>query len=329
MLIREDAYKARQRAVLLSHFDANETVFLERELTQLRAKLYEVLFPMPIARTLLPKATDIAPSASTYVYKVLRPIGEAKVINYKAKDIPRVDEVATEVTGKVVPVAASYAWDINELREAARLNINLTDMKAKTARDAIERGLDKLTAFGSIPDEAGALPDIGLTGLVNNPLVEAQTILDSSVWWLDPTPGFTPDKVLGDLNALVASVRVGSSNVFSANTVLLPIAHFTYAEQTPYSTLMGDSILTVFRKNNPGVNVVPWYRLDGAGAGGKPRAVAYQKDSSTGEVVIPQEFEVMPPEQQGLELVQNCHARGGGTKIYQPLAFRYLDFTVS
>jgi hypothetical protein len=32
---------------------------------------------------------------------------------------------------------------------------------------------------------------------------------------------------------------------------------------------------------------------------------------------------------QGFEVIYNCHARVGGTKIYQPLAMRYGDFATS
>lgn len=328
MLIRDEQYQTLQRSVLKNHFDANDALFLERELTQLRAKMFEVAFPLPIARTLAPKATDIAPSAETYAYKVFEPVGAAKFINYKSNDIPRVDTVAREVLGRVRPIGAAYAWTINELREAARLGLQLSDMKAKTARDFIERGIDHVLAFGSIPDETGALPDVGLTGLVNNALVVALTVL-SGGWWLNPTP-LDPDVVLADLSKLASEVSNFSDGQWNANTILLPVRHYTYIEQTPFSTLSGDSILTVFKRNNPGISMIqPWYKLNTAGSGGAPRAIAYQRDSTVLESVIPQEFEALPPEVQAFEFVVNCHARCGGVKIYQPLGMRYMDFATS
>lgn len=328
MLISEKVFNEIQRSVLVRHFDANETMFLERELTQLRAKAFEVQFPLPIARTLAPKATDIAPSAAVYEYKVYEPVGAAKFINYKANDIPRVDTVVKSVTGKVMPIGAAYGWDINELREAARLNLQLPEVKARAARDFIERAIDTILAFGSLPDETGALPDVGLTGLVNNALVVTIGILPGT-FWLDPTPA-DPTVVQADLNLLASEVPNSTNNTFKVDTILLPTRHYSYVQQTPYSALTGESILTVFRRNNPQITTIaPWYKLDTAGVNDVPRAVAYQKDPGVLESIIPQEFEVMPPEMQGLEFIYNCHARAGGVKIYQPLAVRYMDFVTS
>lgn len=325
MFINEEAFLNRQRYALQQHFDANETMFLERELVQLRAKLIEVQYPMPMARTLAPKAGDIAPSAAVYEYKVFEPVGKAKLIAYKSGDIPRVDAVQRVVQGRVHPIGAAYGWDINELREAARLGTSLPEVKARTARDVIERAIDQILAFGSLPDENGALPDIGLNGLVNNTDVVGLTVM-AGAFWLAATPP-DPDVILGDLAQLAAEVGSFSENIWNANTILLPTRHYAHIAQTPFSSLTGESILSVFRKNNPNITMIaPWYKLNGAGVGGKDRAIAYQRDASVLEAIIPQEFEVMPPEMRGFEFVHNCHARCGGMKIYQPLAMRYMDF---
>lgn len=334
-MISERAYNARQQQLLSLHFDANETVFLERELTQLRQKLFEVQFPEPVARMFAPKATDIAASAETYSFKVYRPTGVAELIAYKSGQIPRVDLTADEVLGKVRPVGAAYGWNINEMREAARLGVALSEVKARTARAAVERAIDELLAFGTLNDASGNRVDVGLNGLVNNTLVEgnADANVEAGDFWFDGS--IDPDLVLADLTKISVAVSNNSSNVFVADTILLPLKHYNYAQQTPWSALTGDSILTVFRKNNPQIKTIaPWHKLDSVstaqgGDGGKPRAIAYQKDPMVLEAVIPQEFEQMPPEVAGFEFVINCHARCGGVKIYQPLGFRYMDFATS
>ena len=328
MFINEAAYRARQRAVLQTHFDANETMFLERELTQLRVKMFEVQFPTPIARLLMPKATDIAPSATTYSYKVYEMIGAAKIINYKANDVPRIDGTIREVLGKVVPIGASFGWDINELREAARLNVPLAETKARAAQNFVERAIDTVLAFGTLPDEGGTYNDVGLNGLVNNSLVEGLGIV-AMPWWLNPTP-LDPAIVLASMSKLVAKIQDDSDNIWTADTLLLPVKHYTYVEQTPFSALTGVSILEVFKQNNPQIKtIMPWYKLNTGGAGGAPRAIAYQKTPDVLEAIIPQEFEIFPPEVRGFEFLQNTHARCGGTKTYQPMGIRYGDFATS
>lgn len=327
-MINEKAYLAQTRAALAAHFDANETLFLEREITQFRAKMFEVQFPELKARTFLPKANDIASSAPAYAYKILRPLGKAKLIAHKANDLPRVDMDATEATGVVHSIGASFGWDLNEMREAARLGVPLSSVKAQVANKAIARAIDEIIAFGALADAAGNRPTTGLQGFVNNADVVSGTVLDGT-YWLDTTPP-DPADVLQELGALVRAIAVDSKDVFGANSLLLPTAHYNFLKQTPFSDLSGESILSVFMKNNPELSLVaPWNVLDAAGATGKPRVIAYQKDPSVAEAVIPQEFEMLPPEAEGLEMVVACHARCGGTKTYQPLAIKYMDMATS
>ena len=333
-MLTEKAFNARQRYVLSQNFDANETLFLERELTQLRAKMFEVQFPPSLARTFAPKATDIASSADTYSFKVYKPVGAAKLIAYKSGDIPRVDVVASEVLGKVRPIGAAYGWDINELREAARLGLQLSEVKARAARDFVERGVDECLAFGSLKDEGGLYPDVGMNGLVNNALVTNLGLLSGHIWVdaneVVPVTPTDPALILRDLANMVSVISNVSKDVFKPDTILLPTGHYEYIRQAVFSALTGESILTVFQRNNPQITTIaPWYKLNTAGAGGLPRGISYQKDPMILESVIPQEFEVMPPEMHGFEFINNCHARCGGVKIYQPLAMRYTDFAVT
>ncbi len=326
-MLTEKAFLNRQRFVLGMNFDANETLFLERELTQLRSKMFEVQFPPSIARSFAPKATDIAPSADTYSYKVYKPVGMAKLISYKSGDLPRVDVTAQEVLGKVRPIGAAYGWDINELREAARLGLQLPEVKARAAKDFIERGIDEMLAFGAIADEDGTYPDVSLNGITNSSLVTDVGILAGHYWVnatgvINPTP-LDPADVLADLSSMVSTISNVSKDVFKANTILLPTGHYEYIRQAVFSALTGETILTIFQRNNPQITTIaPWHKLNAAGAGGLPRGVSYQKDPMILEAVI-------PPEMHGLEFVNNCHARCGGVKIYQPLAMRYTDFVVT
>lgn len=327
MMMSDEQFAKLQRHALMHRFDANETPFLERELTQIRAKVYTVQYPFPMGRQFAPKATDIAPSANSYVYKVYDPKGAAKMIAYKSNDIPRVDLVAKEVLGVVRQIACAYAWDLNELREAARIGMPIGDMKAKAAADFIERAIDYILAFGSLPDETGTLPDVGLQGLVNNATVAGLGIIPLSFW---PGGGITADVIMKELNLLTTTIGTFSENIWNTNTLVLPTAHYAYIEQATFSSLTGETILTVFKRNHPNITMIaPWSRLKTAGASGVPRAIAYQRDNTVLEAIIPQEMEILPPEMQGFEVVYNAHARCGGTKIYNPLGLRYGDFAIT
>lgn len=330
MFFRPEQYDRMQRAELAKRFDANETASLERQLVQLRTKVFTEIYAPSVARSFVPKATDIAASVTTYEYQIFRAKGEVKLIAAKGNDLPRLDLESVSATGKVRPLGGSYGWDIFEMREAVRTGMPLSEQKARVAAEAIERGIDEMLALGSLPDTLGAYPDVGCTGLANNAAVIANPggILSGSFWFGLTPPD--PENVLAELNKLVITPASNSKNVFKANTVVLPTTIYNYVEQTVFSPLTGETILTVFQRNNKSISMVaPWWRLDGAGADGKHRGISFQRDPMTAESVIPQEMEIMPPEWQQLEMLHHCFARCGGVKIYQPLAFAYTDWAIS
>lgn len=319
--IDDKYFDSLQREELRRHFDANELPFIERELTQLRVKAFEVKFPDAKARGFLPKATDIAPSAMTFEFKVYTPVGAAKVINPKSGDIPRLELGARSVTCRIVPVGIAYAFTIPELREAARIGTQLQTIKPRLARETIERGIDELLAFGDLANTTGQ-DGLPILGFANNTDVAGLTI-ETFEYWLDG--GDSGATMLAQLSNMCDQVSNRSNGLYRCSDLLLPLSRYNYANSKPYSDTIGDSVLAVFRKNHPEVNVQPWEKLETAGASNRPRAIAYAKTPEVLEAVVPQEFEMMPPERDGFELVTDCWSTCGGVKIYQPTAVVYAD----
>jgi hypothetical protein len=305
-------------------FDSNETAFLERELTQLRARVFEVIYPDRLARSFLPMATDIAPSADTYSFKVTNRVGRAKIIANGVTDIPRVDVNAFEVTGKVRTIGASYGWTVYELREAARIGTPLETMKAMSARDAVEDTIDEMLFRGDVTSVGQS--NVGVTGLVNNTAVETLGVVPLT-HWVQATAAAT---MLQELNTWVAGVVNQSFQKLLPDTMLLPPSRYNVIAQKAFSADNEKTVLRAFLENNPYIkNVAQWHRLENAGASGKDRGLVYRRDPIVLEGVVPQEFEQHPPQAQGLELVINTTARCGGVKVYQPLGMLYGDFADS
>jgi hypothetical protein len=57
---------------------------------------------------------------------------------------------------------------------------------------------------------------------------------------------------------------------------------------------------------------------------GKNIAVAYRKDADKVSIVMPQDFETLPPEANGLMIDTLTHSRHGGVKITAPLSVHVL-----
>lgn len=325
-VLSDEQFDRYQRDELRRHFDANEIPFLERELSVLRAKAFEVKFPESKARRFVPLATDVPAWATQFEFKVYTPVGAAKVINPKAGDIPRLELGARSITCKVVPVGIAYAFTIPELRAAAALGAPLQTIKPRLARDTIERGIDELLAFGDLDNTSGqgGLPLLGLT---NNTDVVNLGIKTFGYWIDDNDSGVT---MLAEMNDVATSVSTRSKGLYTCSTLLMPLSRYNFAKDKLLdSSGSSDTVLTTFLKNNPGVSVEPWEKLETAGAANAPRMVAYAKSAEVLEGVIPQEYEQMPPERKGFELVNDCWATCGGVKIYQPVGVVYADGATS
>lgn len=311
------------RAQLSARFDANETAFLERQLTFVRAKVQELVYAEHKAMTFIPIASDIPASAETYAWEVLDEVGQAKVIARGSDDLPRVDVSAVERTGRTVLLGASYGWDVDEMAEAARLGKPLGERKARAARRAIDFQIDNILATG----DTSSQNNLPFTGFINNADVEGLGILDGGTAWAED---MDPDDVLGTLNASVTEIVNESKEVWYPDTVLLSTREFMVASQLKVGTDNDKTVLKSFLENNPFVtSVAPWHRLGGAGATGKNRMITYKRDPDVLEGVVPALFAQLPPQARNLEFVVPCKARAGGVKVYHPLAIRYTDIAAS
>ena len=324
-LASQEAKNRRATKFFLSqHFDANETAFLERDLTFKRAAVHEVLFSDLQAKTFLPMANDIPPNAETYSWKVLTQTGKARVGGRGNTDIPRVDVSGDERTGKTVKIDAAYGWEIEELAEAARIGFPLMDKKLNAARRAIALGIDDVLATGKPSGETG----LSFTGFINNADVEGLGIINpvSDPW----TVATTPASILQTLNTMVSEVvsDVGNLQQLYPDTIILPTNEFLVASQVQVDPTNDVSVLRSFLNNNPFIkNVAFWQKLVGAGAGATNRAIIYKRDPMVLEGVAPLEFMSLAPQAQGFEMVVPCMGRAGGVKVYHPAGVRYADFT--
>lgn len=316
-----DIFVRRALAILENggeRFDANETAFLERELTAMRAKALDVLYPDNLGRRFVPQATDIPATANTYAYKIYDHTGVAKVTANDTDDAPRVDVSAREVTGGVYNVIDSYGWGLNEIAEAVRVGIPLTEKKAVAARNVIENGVD-LMIYQGRTDEPGET-NLVTTGLVNNAAVASPTALTHWTMLTDP------DTVYNEMSDMVTSVIVASKQRFRPNAILMGTDRHRIISTLRMGVDTTTTVLQAFMTNNPGITVDAWWRLDLAGGNAGGRMIVYQKDPMILESVVPMEFTQIPPQAKGFNFIVNCKARCGGVKVYYPSAIRYGDF---
>ena len=327
----ERAFIQRQRHALQvqCNFDANETAFLERELEVLRSKIITIDYPDLKAKLFFPMATDIPQGTKTFVWSVEDKVGRAKVAASGVDDIPRVELLATERTGKVKKTVMGYGWDIDELVVAARLGKPVQQRKALAAAEAVARLHEGLFANGRDP----SLPaiDYGLPGVLNNADVADgagaanSRVVALTAWVLGTTTG---QDIVDDLNKLAVAIPNGSLQTAYGDTMLLPPEQYNIAAQTRMNDFDSRTALQAFLAASPWIKNVDWWNaLTGAAVNpAKNRAMVYKRDPSVVELIEPVAYQVVPPQARNLEMVVPGFGECGGGLIYKPLWVVYGDF---
>src|SRR4051812_37865472 len=120
---------------LAERLDAAESIFFKRQLESIDRTVYETLYPDNKGRTLIPTVMDVAESAPAYLWRMTSRFGRAKVGGNLGDDHPRVEVSGEESSQVIKNITDSYAYDILEIKEAARTGTPLDAMRAKAARD--------------------------------------------------------------------------------------------------------------------------------------------------------------------------------------------------
>ena len=128
--------------------------------------------------------------------------------------------------------------------------------------------------------------------------------------------------------SIVTQMFANSLEMWQPDTILMSTNAFRKISTKLLSATnsSGDTVLTAFQRQNPGVSVASWTKLNTANATAtNGRIVAYKRDPEVLEFEMGKEFEVFPPEQRGLTLTHACKARLAGVAIHHSLAVAYVD----
>jgi hypothetical protein len=304
---------------------SNGTIFLERELTQVRTKVLEVKYPANKAITFIPLATDIHPAADVYTWKVTNSWGQARIIHGDEEALPMAGADAEEKTGKVVTLGMGYGWTRSEMQKAMWLGAPLADTLAKAARRGHEISIDELLRTGKLAS-TGQVAN-GLGGFCNCPLVyKAQTFTN----WLSVGTPPTALQIYNDLVNFTTRISTTTNELYEDDTLLIASPLYTKVSSTPMFTNGGETtILQYFLRNSPNIrNVAQWARLTSAGDGtigtnGYHQMISYQKSNEVLEGVVPVRFEMLGPQLKGFKTSIPCLSKCGGVKWYVPAAANY------
>lgn len=297
--------------------DAKFAAALERQLDDIKAQTYDIVYPELKARQFIPVNNAVNTGAKTITYRQWDGFGQAQIISNYADDLPVIDALVEEFTSPIKSLGGAYMWSIQDIRSAAMAGSGLTDRRAREARRSVENGIENIAALGNA--------NAGLLGIAKHPNVSVVAATTGD--WQNPLT--TGEQMVADMTLLTTTVVISNKETFIPDTILLDIASFNaFATRRISST--GDTnttALQAFLASNPYVsNVASWNKLSKADATNTgPRAICYKRDPEVLTLEIPQEYEELPPQPKGMMFSVPVHARTGGVIVYYPLAMAYMD----
>jgi len=309
-MIRMDGIKHR--------FDANETLFLARELESIEAKLYEYKQRELKYRKLIPISNRDNPGAESIVYQMITKLGMAKIIANYADDLPRADAICQEFSQAVKTIGTCFGYNTQEIRAAQMAGKPLDMIKADAARRAIREKENTLAWTGD--------STYGILGFLNNtniPTAGVATGVGGYTWALK-----TPDEIIEDISTGVSTVRSQSNGIHEANTMLLPIPQYNILANTRLTETPITILEYVTKPGNTfGLTTIDWLstELELAFVGGTADGlVLYQNDPEVLEMRIPLEMITHPIQEQNLEFKIPVEARNGGVVVRYPLGCLFM-----
>jgi hypothetical protein len=328
-------------AISGQRYDAATTAFFLRDLTEVLGRTYDVKYPDLKARQILPVFTGVDPAAEGYVWRQYDRVGAANVIHDYAADLPESEVVAQEFQSRCLSLGASYSYSIQDLRKARMAGIPLETRKALSARRSMEQAIEQIAFYGLAqvpgtgasqalrfaPASQSTSDPMAMYGFTNFPgLVVTNT---TNNWTLATTSVST---IVSDFNAMFLSVIQTSKGVHTPDTVVLPLSIWSQLSTTARSTTFtDDSVLQYLQKENPWLKAVYWSTMletaglkqDNSTPG--PRIMLLERNEENLSLVIPQEFEQLPPQMVNLMFRVPCHMRIGGLRVSYPKSIVALD----
>lgn len=302
--------------------DANETALHARSLTQVLATPFMFQYAGIRYADHIPINSEINSGAKFHSYMQYDQLGTADVIQDFGGELHNAETVAFETIGKIVSVGASFQYSVQDLRSAAFGQVPLDSLKAMIARTIIERKVDAMAAVG---DARFAGTNLA-TGLANDPNLVATTKgtqLSGTTW-----ANATANEMLIDIQNMYVKVTTQSKMVHVPDTLLLGTQGWGRITSMRLDNFNMLTVYAYLKQSLPWLKKIDfWPQLDTAGAGAKERVLLGEFNPMNMQAIVPQPFEMFPPQSRNLSFIVPCHKRFGGVSLRYPMALTFMDGT--
>lgn len=313
---------------LSSVFDANETAVFARELEHIQAGVIEKKFPSLSGLALVPiVGAGVIPGARSHTYREVESWGEAELLEeFSLDDFPSAEIKGDEVTARFRSWGAKYSYTFEELRARPSLSFDHIAKKGDTAVRVMEEKLNKLI-LGSAAAANGPFK-----GLLHNDNSQDDTTACGTPDFVTGTEATDVATIVHTFRTMVAQAKMATKGVYREFDFAVSLKIDTLLNLwVPATIAGGGTTVGSFLLNHvAGVrSITACPELDAAGANGKDRILAFPRDPEVLDAMVPIRRESFAPQLTGMSFVTVMHGKYGGLRIFQPLAIRRCDVTVS
>lgn len=261
--------------------------------------------------------------------------------------MPRISR--RETLGKIYKFALKYDFTDEEQVRYSKLGVQIATEKALLNSQSFEEMLERIAANGASTDveTAGLFGDIGLVniatgaadvlGATGNTAMLVSEVTKAAgagnLGWFDLSSGAptaTASEMARDIVRLANSVRRSTLDRNRCTDIVLADALWTVATEAVQGVESTRNAIEIARQQLPGVQIRPWYKLDGAGTAGRHRIMALDtSDANAPKMVLPQEMTQEGPYEGAdrLGMFVNQTLIVGGLLVKKPQLVCYMDPT--
>ena len=311
MTMKLDAFEQNAIKVAMQGMgiDANKLdahgIWTVNQLTQLLNRQYEQAYPQTGVLELFPVTTELSPVTKNFEWLEFDGVTSAKIIADYTDDLPTVEAMASEKTGKVFRLGNAWFISIDEIKAGQALGSSLSDRKASLAREGHETLVNDLVFKGSAPHN--------IVSVFDQPNINRLT----SASWTTPEIAFSE---LQDLIETIEDVTMGRHHV--TNIVIPPSKRRLLTQKMPDVT---ESYLAWFKANYPNVTTTAIAELEDIDGAGTKGVLAYEKDPMNMSIEIPERFNMLPMQPKDLHFKVPCTSKCTGLIVYRPLTIAILS----
>lgn len=297
--------------------DAAESAFVARQLESLRPGVYKIEFPELIGSQLCSINTEDDTGAEFITFTVVNQVGQVLVSRDMTAATPMVQVLTSQSSVPIFSMRLGYQYSLQEARAAILAKRPLVADQAMACREDMERKLDDIIFVGE--------STIGCLGLLNQSAASTYTpIVGQS--GLFTFASKSADEVLKDLNGAPSQVVSTTKEIERPDTALFPTTISEYLTATRVGDGTSQSIMNYWMANTKHIKkVFSTYKSETSGTSSTPRTVFYRNDSTRLEYAVPQPFEQLPPQANGLMVTTVTHLRTAGVILKRPGSMIYLD----